>query len=144
LTPPWIPAFLAAIEQFPHIGLAAKAVKIARSTHYRALKDVPDYGAQFAESWAIGVGRIRDAAIKRAVLGFEEPVIYKGEYQWFRDPKTKKKRLVTVTKFPERLMMKVLGAEIPDVYNKGRIEHSGPNGGPIQASIEVRFIPAKK
>lgn len=144
----WIPAFLGAIEQFPHVGHAAKAAQIARSTHFRRLKADAEYAAEFAESWAIGVSRIRDAAIRRAVLGFEEPVIYKGEYQYEEalvlDPKTGKKRkrrkLVTVTKYPERLLMKVLGAEIPDVYNRGRIEHTGPGGGPIQSNITVEFI----
>jgi hypothetical protein len=139
-------AFLAAVEEFPHIRRAAKHANVHYSTHYRKYKLEPEYAARFEESWAIGVGRIRDIAIRRAVLGYDEPVIYKGEYQFqeILNSQTGKieKKLVTVRKFPERLLMKVLTGEIPDVYNRSIHEHTGEGGkGPIEVVVRSYLDP---
>lgn len=131
-------AFLAAIREFPNISHAAEAAGISRSTHYDRYDKDPAYAKTFHEAWRWGMGFVRDVAVHRAVHGYQEPVIFQGQYQY--TGKGKKRRLVTVTKYPERLFMKVLTAEIPEVYNRNRMEHTGPDGGPIQKHITVEFV----
>lgn len=147
LKPEW-EIFLAEIENFPHVRRAAKKAQVSHASHYKKLKAEPEYAARFSDSWAVGMGRVRDIAISRAVLGFDEPVIYKGEYQFqeILNPKTGKveKKLVTLRKFPERLLMKVLTGEIPEVYNRNRMEVSGPDGSPIPMSIKVVFVKSEQ
>lgn len=138
---PRLTAFLASIREFPHIGHAAKAAGISRSTHYARYDRDEVYRAKFEEAWRWGVGVLRDEAIRRAHSGYQEPVIYKGKYQYVG--KGKNKKLVTITKYPERLLMKVLSAEIPNTYNTSRVEHTGAGGGPIKSCIEVRFVKPK-
>lgn len=133
-------AFLAAIRSFPHISRAAKAAGINRATHYRRYDKDPAYREAFDQAWRWGTGILRDEAIRRVLLGYEEPVIYQGQYQY--DEKTG--RMVTVTKYPERLTMKVLGAEIPDTYNRQRVELTGRDGGPIQKRILLEFVDPPK
>jgi hypothetical protein len=117
-------AFLAAIRAYPNIGAAAKAARISRYTHYKRYDRDAAYRKAFDEAWRYGVGVIRDVAIHRAVSGYQEPVIHKGRFMY--DGRGKKRRMRTVTKYPERLLMRVLGAEIPDVYApKMKVEHSG-------------------
>ena len=137
---PRLHAFLQAIREFPHISRAAKAANIRRSTHYARYERDPVYAKAFDEAWRTGVGVLRDEAIKRVLLGYEEPVIYKGQYQYTE----KGKKLVTVTKYPERLTMAVLRGELADVYNRNRVEVSAPGGGPIkhELSVPIRFVDA--
>jgi hypothetical protein len=74
----WKPAFLAALRELPVIAHACKAVGIERSTAYRAR----DADETFAKAWddAVedGVDKAEQEAFRRAVVGFEEPVIDKG------------------------------------------------------------------
>lgn len=140
LKPNW-EVFLAEIENFPNVRRAAKRAELHFASVYRKAKLEPEFAARLQESWAIGMGRARDIAVSRAVLGYDEPVIYKGKYQWYVDPKTKQKKLVTVRKFPERLLMKVLSGEIPEVYNRNRMEITGAHEGPVK--IEVEFVAPK-
>jgi hypothetical protein len=132
-------AFLTAIRAFPHVSRAAKAAGIARTTHYRRYDKDKEYAKAFDAAWRYGVGVLRDEAIRRVLLGYEEPVIYKGAYQY-----DEKGRMVTVTKYPERLTMAVLRGELPDTYNRNRVQISGPSAGPIKTeeSITIRFVDA--
>lgn len=135
---PRLTAFLASIREFPHIGHAAKAAGISRSTHYARYDRDEVYRAKFEEAWRWGVGVLRDEAIRRALHGYQEPVVYKGRFQY--EGKGSKKKLVTITKYPERLTMAVLRGELSDVYNREKVEHSGEI---TVRPIEVRFVKPK-
>lgn len=141
---PKLHAFLASIREFPHIGRAAKAAGIARSTHYRRYDTDPVYAKEFDAAWRWGVGVLRDEAIRRALLGYEEPVIYKGQFQYTKGKNGKPDRIITVTKYPERLTMAVLRGELSDVYNRQRVELTAPGGGPVRTeqSIRIEFVKA--
>jgi hypothetical protein len=130
-------AFLASIRTVPHVGHAAIVAGISRSAHYKRYERDPMYRKAFDEAWRWGVGRLRDEAIKRALYGYQEPVVYKGKMQYTGKGKTR--RLVTVTKYPERLMMRVLGAEIPDVYQpRMQVEHTGTLAVVVEKLQEAR------
>lgn len=74
----WKPIFLAALAELPVITHACRAAGIERSTAWRAR----DADEEFAKAWddamEQGVDRAEQEAFRRAVVGFEEPVIDKG------------------------------------------------------------------
>ena len=133
---PRLHAFLEAIREYPNITRAAKAARIKRSAHYERYKRDKAYAVLFDDAWRAGVGRVRDVAMDRILHGIEEPVIYQGRYQVQKVEVRGKKveRLVTVRKFPERLHMAVLRGEMPETYNRQKIEleHSGTVTAVIQ------------
>ena len=71
-------AFLAAIEVCPSITRAAKAAGIRRELHYRRYKNDASYKAAFDEAWAWGIQALEDDATEKAMIGYQEPVIYQG------------------------------------------------------------------
>lgn len=151
----WKPAFLAALRELPVIAHACKAVGIERSTAYRARET----DEAFAEAWDAavedGVDRAEQEAFRRAVVGFEEPVIDKGRlaYRYERyevedvnGVKQEHYRLqldangqpipLTVRKHSDALLALYLKGRRKKVYAE-RTEVTGADGGPVQQSQVV-------
>lgn len=147
----WKPAFLAALRELPVIAHACKAVGIERSTAYRAR----EADEAFAEAWdsAVedGVDRAEQEAFRRAVVGFEEPVIDKGRlayrYERYEDEEgAEHYRLqldannqpipLTVRKHSDALLALYLKGRRKKVYAE-RTEVTGADGGPVQQSQVV-------
>lgn len=74
----WKPAFLAALRELPVIAHACKAVGIERSTAYRAREADEAFAEAWDDAMEEGIDRAEQEAFRRAVVGFEEPVIDKG------------------------------------------------------------------
>ena len=79
---PKITAFLAAIRHMPNVTRAAKAAGINKSQHYAKLQSSEDYRAAFDACMAIGCDAMSDVAVERAQIGWDEPVIYKGQISY--------------------------------------------------------------
>lgn len=75
----WKPAFLAALRELPVIAHACKAVGIERSTAYRAREADEAFASAWDDAVEDGVDRAEQEAFRRAVVGFEEPVVYQGQ-----------------------------------------------------------------
>jgi hypothetical protein len=88
----------------------------------------PEIDAQIREAMEAGTDLIEDEARRRAVDGVDEPVFQQGECVGF-------KRV-----YSDGLMQMILGGRRPSRYGKSRVEHSGPDGAPIQHSVEVMFV----
>lgn len=74
----WKPAFLAALRELPVIAHACKVVGIERSTAYRAREADQAFADAWDDAMEEGIDRAEQEAFRRAVVGFEEPVIDKG------------------------------------------------------------------
>lgn len=82
---------------------------------------------------------IEAEAHRRAVVGFEEPVIYQGLPTMVTDPETGKERMLTVRKYSDQLMAIMLKGARPEKYrenHKVQVEGGGATGilvvpGPI-------------
>ncbi len=72
-------AFLAVFSIVGRIGPAARAAKIARTTHYVWMQD-PAYESKFREAMRHAVDAWEDECIKRAVEGTFEPLKHKGDF----------------------------------------------------------------
>lgn len=78
----WTEAFLAALREYPVMRHACEAAGIARSAvHTRQQKD-KDFAKAVEEAMEEGVDRAEKEAMRRAVVGFEEPVIHQGRLQF--------------------------------------------------------------
>jgi hypothetical protein len=144
-------AFLAAIEVCPSITRAAKAAGIQRGVHYRRYKEDPVYKAAFDEAWERGVQALEDDAAEKAMIGYEEPVVYQGALCYTpilkdgqvargEDGKPLMKPLTIRRPNPSLLMFLLRGAK-PEKFRE-RYEHTGKDGGPIESKLTIRFVKA--
>lgn len=112
-------AFLAAYAQCAHIEDAATAAGIARSTHYLWMKEDPEYPALFAEAEELATQVLIDAAVRRGVHGWDEPVFHEG------------KKCGTIRKYSDKLLELGLRARHPAYRQKYDVEHTGKDGKPL-------------
>jgi hypothetical protein len=128
-------AFLAAIRVMPHITRAAQAAGIRRELHYRRLERSPEYKKAFEEAWEVGCTVLEEEAYRRAVEGVERPVLYHGKVV-----RVKRKPLME-REYSDALLLRLLSANKPEKYRE-RVEHTGKDGAPIEAKLEVVFVTA--
>lgn len=141
----WKPAFLAALRELPVIAHACKAVGIERSTAYRAREADQAFADAWDDAVEEGIDRAEQEAFRRAVVGFEEPVIDKGRlayrYERYEDEDgAEHYRLqldangqpipLTVRKHSDALLALYLKGRRKKVY-ADRTEVTGPEGGPV-------------
>jgi len=75
-------AFLRAYEDSGSETESARLAGIERATHYKWLAADKKYNAAFEAAKPIAAGALQDNAIRLATVGFFEPVIYKGQFQY--------------------------------------------------------------
>ena len=88
----------------------------------------------FEELYCIAIeeaaDRIEAEAIRRAVDGYDEPVIYQGMPTTVVDPVTGEQRQLTVRKYSDALMALVLKGARPEKYRENhKVELEGGAGG---------------
>lgn len=123
-------AFLAAYARTGNISAATRAADIWRGSHHAWIKDDPEYAAAFAEAKEQAIEAMEAEALRRATVGIEEGVWYKG------------KRVGAERRVSDTLLIFLLKGARPDKYRENqKIEHSGPGGGAIP--IDVRDATAR-
>lgn len=76
---PWYDAFLAALREWPVVQHACDVVGIERSTAYRYRHANEEFAKAWDEAMEAGIDRAEKEALRRAVEGEAEPVIYQGQ-----------------------------------------------------------------
>lgn len=74
----WKPAFLESLRNVPIIRHACEAVGINRVTAWRQREADEEFAKAWDDAMEEGIDRAEQEAFRRAVVGFEEPVIDKG------------------------------------------------------------------
>ena len=122
----WRPAFLEALAETGNVTEAAKLAGIAKQTAYVSYHD----DAEFRKAWDIAhlaaSVPLEEEARRRAVDGVDEPVFYKG------------KRVATVKKYSDALLMFLLKGANPDRYVAAVTSHTivtGADGGPVRTDF---------
>lgn len=143
---PWTAPFLAALREWPVLAHAAQAAGIDRSTAWRRMQSDPEFKRAVDEAMEAGVDRAEQEAFRRAVVGFEEPVVSHGRlvYRTRRvvreDGSADVEQLLdedgqpvplTVRKHSDALLALVLKGRRKSVY-ADRVETTGADGGPVQ------------
>lgn len=147
----WKPAFLAALREYPVIRHACETVGVNRSTAWRARETDEDFARAMDEAMEDGIDKAEQEAFKRAVVGFEEPVIDKGRlaYRYERyeaeDGSEHYRPLLdgngqpvplTVRKHSDTLMALILKGRRKKVY-ADRTELTGAEGGDLKVIDET-------
>lgn len=85
----WRDAFLEALRTVPVVQHACDAAGVNRSTAYAARKGDKEFATAWDEAMEAGIDCAEKEAFRRAVQGFDEPVIWQGQLipVWARDAK---------------------------------------------------------
>jgi hypothetical protein len=97
-------AFLEAYARIGTIVHAAQHVGLPRRTHYKWLKKDPTYAQQMSEAEEEAIQHLEREARRRAMVGVEEPVYYKGQV------------CGAVRKYSDTLLIFLLKSKRPAVY----------------------------
>jgi hypothetical protein len=147
----WKPVYLEALRNIPVIKHACEAAGVDRVTAWRTREADAAFAEAEREAMEEGIDRAEQEAFKRAVVGFEEPVIDKGRlaYRYERveaedGSETYRPVLdehgqpvpLTVRKHSDTLLALFLKGRRKKVY-ADRTEVTGADGGPVQAVDET-------
>lgn len=156
----WRPIVLEALSRVPVVREACQAAGITRMTLWRARKDDPDFNKAVEDAMEDGIDCAEQEAFRRAVAGYEEPVVHKGELAWLYEPVLDEKGAIqrdekgdvivrpvrgpdgklvplTIRKHSDQLLSLILKGRRKQVY-ADRIEQTGAGGGPISIDATKR------
>lgn len=156
----WRPIVLEALRRVPVLHQACEAAGIERTTLWRVRKDEPEFNKAVEDAMEDGVDLAEQEAFRRAVQGYEEPVVHKGELAWLYEPVLDDKGAIqrdekgdvimrpvrgpdgkliplTIRKHSDQLLSLILKGRRKSVYAE-RIEQTGPGGGPIEIDATKR------
>ena len=126
---PWKPLFLDTLRGTGNVRLAASNADVARQVAYRAR----DSSATFRADWDEALEEARELleaeARRRAAIGVDEPVFYKGQV------------VGHIRKYSDNLLMFLLKAHWPEKFRDNyAVEHSGPSGGPVKVEAKTEHV----
>lgn len=142
----WKPVFLQALADVPVVSHACKAVDISYRHAYKTRENDEDFAKAWDEAMEQGIDRAEQEAFRRAVVGFEEPVIDKGRlaYRYERheaEDGVESYRVLldasgqpvplTTRKHSDALLGLVLKGRRKKIY-ADRTELTGAEGAPVQ------------
>ena len=120
----WKPLFLDTLRGTGNVRLSARNANVTRQVVYRAR----DRSAKFRADWDEALEEARELleaeARRRAAIGVDEPVFYKGEV------------VGHIRKYSDTLLMFLLKAHWPEKFRENvSIDQrvSGRDGGPVKA-----------
>ena len=123
---PWRPLFLETLRRTGNVRLAANNADVARQAAYQARDKSPKFRADWDEALEEARELLEAEARRRAAIGVEEPVFYKGQV------------VGQIRKYSDNLLMFLLKAHWPEKFRDNyAIEHSGPGGGPVKVDQTV-------
>jgi hypothetical protein len=148
----WKAAFLTSLASVPVVNFAAKAAGINRVTAFRHRKTDPDFAEAWDEAIELSVDNAEREAFRRAIAGYDEPVIHRGQLQYVmvpyeqedgsqgwrvaQDDQGKPVPLV-VRKHSDALLALILKGRRKSVYAE-RHEVTGADGGAVAVSDSDR------
>jgi hypothetical protein len=110
-----------------HLG--GPGAKIGRKTHYHWLENDSAYAAAFKQVQMIAGDALESVAVERAVMGWTEPVYFRGE------------KCDEMRRYDNAMLMFLLRALKPDMYG-ARVHVPAPAvaAPPAQPKVEVVFV----
>lgn len=147
----WKPVFLLALAEVPVVSHAAKAAGISYRHAYKTRETDEEFAQAWDDALEQGIDRAEQEAFRRAVVGYEEPVIDKGRlaYRYERyeaeDGSEQWRMLLdehgqpvplTTRKHSDAMLALYLKGRRKRVYSD-RTEITGADGGPVQQVDET-------
>lgn len=112
--------FLEALVRLPHLELAAFRAGVLLSTVNKLRQESPDFEAVVQTALGIAGGLCEEEAWRRAVQGYEEPIIYQGQITG------------TKTAYDSSLHQKILEARNPAYQRKQTVD--------LNANVSVSWL----
>lgn len=125
-------AFLANLRLGHSVARAAREAGTARRTVFEWKAADSEFAKAWEDAYDEGTDLIEDEATRRAVEGCDRPV-FQGGIQ-----------VGVVREYSDTLANLMLQGRRPEKFRKSSVELTGPNGGPIQAKMEIEFVEAPK
>lgn len=113
----WKPIFLEALADVPVVSHACKVVGISYRHAYKTRETDQDFAKAWDEALEQGIDRAEQEAFRRAVVGFEEPVIDKGRLA-YRYERYEEKDVNGIAQEKWRLALDANGQPIPLTVRK--------------------------
>ncbi len=133
-------AFLKAFAVCCSVTKAAAAAGISKTTHYAWLKESERYREAYALAEPMAVDALEDEAVRRAFEGYDEPVVYQGNFTWpiGEDGNPDYSKPLCIRKYSDSLLALLLKGKKPQVY-RDRHELTGPGGGQLIEAVKVIY-----
>ncbi len=125
----WKAKFLKMLADTGNVRLACKAVRIERSTAYKARDADPEFRAKWDEMIENACDLLEAEAWRRGVYGTLKPVFYKGMLCTDR-----RGQPTGIQEYSDTLLALLLRGHRPDKYRE-RVEHTGRDGEPITLRV---------
>ncbi len=145
--PTWWEPFFAAYEIHGTKTTAALVIGINRLTVDNYLRQHPGLKDEFEERMRDGreghVDRLLTEVNKRGVLGFMEPVVYKGRVMYEPDPEQPDKmRPVALRKYSDRALELACKIAMPDKFRSSPKEPMGgaPGAGAVAPIAKIEIV----
>lgn len=120
-------AFCTALAECGIVTQAARDAGITRQTAYKWREHDPEFAAAWDKALKIGIDALEDEAHRRAFIGVDKPVFYKGT------------ECGTVREYSDMLTVFLLKAHRPEKFRENsRMELTGANGGPVELNDTER------
>jgi hypothetical protein len=119
LTPQKREHFVTQLYEHGNVTLAARSIGLSRQALYQAREGDPEFAAAWEDAVESYADLLEAECDRRAVLGVQRPVLYRGEVVD-----------VDYREYSDSLLMFRLKALRPEKYRE-RHDHTGKGGGPL-------------
>jgi len=143
--------FIASLALDGNVTRACRESGADRPTVYDRRKNDPVFAQQWADALEVVADRIEAEALRRAVTGVKEPVIYQGVPMYLHrldehgrsllDENGKpiydldedgRPKVLSVMKYSDSLLSQMLKAKRKEYRDSSKLELTGAEGGPLQ------------
>lgn len=120
--------FLECLAEYPSIMNAAQRAKVCRHAMYDHKAKDPAFAAAWEEARRQGIAVLENVAVRRAVVGHPEPVVFQGKIQV-----DEKGEPVTVLRPSDTLLIFLMKAGDRKKYqDTSSVALTGKDGGPLE------------
>lgn len=123
--------FLQTFSLNANVRAACMKAGVDRSQIYRWQEHDEEFAQRFKQAELDANDMIRGELFRRAVQGYEKPVVSMGRAVYVKNDKGEEKPLMERV-YSDSLLSLLAKARMPEFREKQQVEHSGPGGGPIQ------------
>ena len=120
--------FLECLAEYPSIMNAAQRASVDRHAMYREKARDPEFAIAWEEARRQGIAVLENVAVRRAVVGHPEPVVYQGKIQVDENGEP-----VTVLRPSDTLLIFLMKAGDRKKYqDTSSVALTGEDGGPLE------------
>jgi len=129
-----------------NIQRALNSVKVSRA-QFREWQTDNDFTDALEDAYQSAID-MAEEELRRRALGWEEPVYFKGQPVYKRDPETGEYLLdenmeripFTTAKYSDKLLEVYVKAHKPIYKDKTAVELTGKDGGAIESVVTVEYV----